>query len=71
MLMVVMNGSLLFRMPLSKMGLAHFDAETKHETKPNLPNSADTDSKVNVQEKASDFGKAVEKTNPAPNSAEG
>ena len=23
-------------------GLAHFGVETKHETKPNLPNSADT-----------------------------
>ena len=26
----------------SEIGLARFDVETKHETKPNLPNSADT-----------------------------
>jgi len=26
----------------SEIGLAHFGAETKHETKPNLPNSADS-----------------------------
>ena len=26
----------------SEIGLAHFGVETEHETKPNLPNSADT-----------------------------
>ncbi len=38
---MVMNGSQLIRMPLFKSGLARFGVETKHETKPNLPNSAD------------------------------
>jgi hypothetical protein len=31
MLMVVMNGSQLIRMPLSKTGLAHFDGKTRQD----------------------------------------
>ena len=44
----------------SEIGLAHFGVETKHETKPNLPNLADTYVQRNESRRCVKKGKGQE-----------